>query len=295
MMDGFSSYHPAVNFCYFAVVLGFTMFLLHPACLAISLVGALLYAGRLKGRRALAGQLAYLFPLLLITGAMNPLFNHRGITILAYLPGGNPLTLESILYGLAAAALFGAVILWFSCCQQVMTSDKFLYLFGRVAPALSLLLSMALRFVPRFKARLDQVRLAQRALFGGEGEEVRSRLHRAACALSALVAWSMESAIETADSMKCRGYGLPGRTYYAPFRLERRDKLALLCLGTCGIWLGVGAFLGGFSWRYFPAVGGWEPSWYRVALLAVYALLCGAPTLIDSWEGWRWRCLTSKT
>jgi energy-coupling factor transport system permease protein len=293
MMGGFSSFHPAVNFFYFALVLGFTMFLLHPACLVISLTGALLYAGRLKGGRATARQLAQLLPLFLLTALMNPLFNHRGITILAYFPGGNPLTWESILYGLAAAALFGAVIVWFTCYHRVMTSDKFLYLFGKVIPALSLLLSMALRFVPRFKARLDQVRLAQRAV-GGEKGGARERLHRAACALSALATWSMESAIETADSMKCRGYGLPGRTSYAPFRLEGRDKLALACLGVCGVWLGAGALLGGFSWRYFPAVGGWAPTGYRIALLAVYALLCGAPVLIDSWEGWRWRHLCSK-
>ena len=78
-------------------------------------------------------------PLLLFSAVLNPLFNHEGATILTYLPDGNPLTLESMLYGVSAAAMMVTVILWFSCYNSVMTSDKFLYLFGRVIPALSLL------------------------------------------------------------------------------------------------------------------------------------------------------------
>ena len=39
---------------------------------------------------------------------INPAFNHEGATLLTYLPSGNPLTLESILYGLAAGARLGA-------------------------------------------------------------------------------------------------------------------------------------------------------------------------------------------
>ena len=38
--DAFSSYHPAVNFLYFGLVLFFTMCFLHPACLLLSLAAA---------------------------------------------------------------------------------------------------------------------------------------------------------------------------------------------------------------------------------------------------------------
>ena len=51
--------------------------------------------------------------------------------------------------------------LWFSSYNEVMTSDKFVYLFGRVIPALSLVLSMALRFIPKFKAQMQVVSEAQ--------------------------------------------------------------------------------------------------------------------------------------
>ena len=86
------------------------------------------------------------------------------MTVITYLGTGNPLTLESILYGLAAAAMLVTVIGWFSCYNAVMTSDKFIYLFGRIIPSLSLLFSMVLRFVPRFKAQLKTVSAAQRCI-----------------------------------------------------------------------------------------------------------------------------------
>ena len=142
MGDAFSRYHPLVNFLFFALVLAYSMVLMHPVCLAVSLLGALLYAGQLEGRRALARHLRVALPVLLLAALVNPAFNHAGVTILIYLPSGNPLTLESILYGLAAGAMLCAVVLWFVCFNRVITSDKFVYLFGRVIPALSLVLSM---------------------------------------------------------------------------------------------------------------------------------------------------------
>ena len=39
--DTFSGYHPTVNFLYYALVLLFSMCLMHPVYLAISLTGAL--------------------------------------------------------------------------------------------------------------------------------------------------------------------------------------------------------------------------------------------------------------
>ena len=48
--DAFSGYHPVINFLYYALVLLFSMCLMHPVYLAISLTGALAYDIYLKGR-----------------------------------------------------------------------------------------------------------------------------------------------------------------------------------------------------------------------------------------------------
>ena len=129
MRDCFSGYHPTVNFFYFACVLLFSMFFMHPVCLGISLVSALAYSVYLNGRRAIVFNVKFMLPLLLLTALLNPAFNHAGVTILTYLPNGNPITLEAVLYGIAAAVMLVTVIGWFSCYNTVMTSDKFTYLF----------------------------------------------------------------------------------------------------------------------------------------------------------------------
>ena len=234
----------------------------------------------------------YLLPVFLIAALMNPAFSHEGATILTYLPSGNPLTLESILYGLSAAAMLVTVILWFSCYNAVMTSDKVLYLFGRVIPSLSLLLSMTLRFVPQFKARLQAVSNAQRCLgrdvsTGGAVERVRNGI----TLLSILVTWALEGAIETADSMKSRGYGLPGRTAFSLYRFDRRDRAALICLLLFGMVILAGACLGGLHWRYYPTLQGVAFGVFPVSMFLCYLALCLMPIIINIREDRTWKAM----
>ena len=211
--DTFSGYHPVINFLYYALVLLFSMCLMHPVYLAVSLTGALAYDIHLKGRKAVRFAVMGLLPMAALAALVNPAFNHEGATILTYLPSGNPLTLESMLYGIAAAVMLASVVLWFSSYNEIMTSDKFVYLFGQVIPALSLVLSMAMRFIPKFKAQMQTVSEAQSCIGRDtKNGSVFRRVGNAVKIFSIMVTWSLENAIETADSMRSRGYGLPGRS-----------------------------------------------------------------------------------
>lgn len=179
--DAFSRCHPLVNFLYFALVLLGAMLLQHPVCQAISLIGAIACFCTLGGEKPGGFRLWYALALFAVTAAVNPAFSHEGRTILRYLPSGNPLTLESILYGIGAGLTLCTALVWFSCYTRIMTSDKFVYLFGRIVPALSLVLSMTLRFVPRFSAQARRVSKAQAAV--GNDMHTGSLLHRIKCAL----------------------------------------------------------------------------------------------------------------
>lgn len=285
-----------MNFCYFALVLVFTMFLPHPAALALSLVCAVGYAVRLKGGRAVGRSLRYLLPMALIAAVVNPAFSHQGATILAYLPSGNPLTLESVLYGVFSAVLLCAVIVWFSCLTEVFPSDKFLYLFGRVIPALSLVASMSLRFVPQLKARFQLVSDAQRCL-GRDGSQggARQRLRAMTTVFSTLLTWSLESAVETSDSMKSRGYGLPGRTAFSLYRFDRRDLSVLVWLGLCGLYLACGWALGAFDWRWYPRVKAAPLTPFTASFPLVFLALCLTPVFLDRREDAAWKRSSSET
>ena len=293
--DAFSAFHPIVNFFYFALVIGFAMFFMHPVCLLISFLGSLAYAIYLSGQKAVRFALWYMLPLMLFAAVINPAFNHEGVTILTYLPTGNPLTLESILYGLGAVAMLVTVLLWFRCYTQVMTSDKFVYLFGRVIPALSLILSMTLRFVPRFTAQFRIVKEAQLCVGRNSAEgSVWKRLRIMVKIFSIMITWSLENAIETADSMKSRGYGLKGRTAFSIYRWTDRDKAALLWLTFCGLYIFAGAIAGALEFQYFPMIYKLEFTPVSVSFFVVYGALCVTPVIINRREDLLWKRLKSE-
>ena len=54
--DAFSGYHPVINFLYYALVLLFSMCLMHPVYLAVSLTGALAYDIHLRSEERRVGK-----------------------------------------------------------------------------------------------------------------------------------------------------------------------------------------------------------------------------------------------
>lgn len=293
--DTFSSYHPVVNFLFFVLVLGCTMFFMHPVSLCISFVGAFSYGAYLKGWKTVRFSLLYLLPMMGMAAILNPAFNHEGATILTYLPSGNPLTLESIAFGISAAGMLAAVVLWFSCYTEVMTSDKFVYLFGRIVPASSLLLSMTLRFVPKFQTQFQAVKEAQKCVGRDiSARSIVSRMKHTVTVFSIMITWTLENAIETADSMKSRGYGLQGRTAFSVYCFDQRDKLAILWLSFCGISIIYGMFAGYLNWRYFPTIKGASCSVFAVYTQLIYFALCSTPVFLNRREDQKWKYLRSE-
>ena len=293
--DSFSRFHPMVNFIYFAFVIGFSMTLTHPVCQLISLIGGAVYAVNLCGSKGVLFCLKYSLPMIMLTAVINPAFNHAGVTILTYLPTGNPLTLESIIYGISSGCMLGTLLVWFLCFNTVITSDKFMYLFGRIIPSLSLLLSMILRFIPKFREQLKIVSNAQKSIGrDAENGSIFDRLKIAVKIFSITVTWSLENAIETADSMKSRGYGLKGRTAFSLYSWEERDKIAAIWLLFCGFTIVCGQFAGIFEWHYIPKLSGAEITPLSFFVQAVYLLLCLTPVIIDIHEAIKWKKLKSK-
>ncbi len=290
-MNEFSKYHPIVNFTYFLCVLGFSMVFMHPITLCISLVVGFIYSVMLNGKKAIKFNLVYMIPLVFVTALINPAFNHEGMTILTYLPSENPLTLESIVYAVASAIMLWSVICHFSCANSIMTSDKFVYLFGKIVPALSLILSMVLRFVPKFKAQMKTVSTAQ-SYVGRDVSQgnIIDRAKNGIKILSIMITWSLENAIDTADSMKSRGYGLPNRTAYSNFRLGKRDIKALLYIIALSAYIIVVSLRGGLYFKYFPVIRGN----FDISVIMAYLLLFICPIIIEVKEAIKWKKLKSK-
>ncbi len=294
--DSFQTYHPLNNFLYFTLVIGFSMMLNHPIAQITALLSAIIYAVQCEGKKAVLFTLKYCLPMVLLTAFINPAFSHEGVTRLLYFPTGNPLTLESILYGFSSGVMLATVLLWFVNFNRVITSDKFVYLFGRIIPALSLVLSMTLRFIPKFQTQMKTVVEAQRCI----GRDIHSgslwsRIKTAITVLSIMITWVLENAIETADSMKSRGYGLKGRTAFSIYCFDERDKNMMIWLGFCGFYLLCGSMALAFAFRYFPSIRWAKLNPMTISFYVVYLLLCMTPTTLNKLEERKWNAIHSKT
>ena len=296
MTDAFSRCHPVLNFFYFAVVLGFTMFIQHPVYLAVSFVAATAYSMWLNGvKKVLKINFLLTLPSLLIVALLNPMFNHYGVTPLLYIESsGNWVTLEAMVYGIVLGCVLFIMILWFSCYNQIMTSDKFVYLFGRIIPALSLVLSMALRFVPRFMAQLKVIRNGQKSMGRDTSNgNIISRARHGLNILSILITWALENAIETSDSMRSRGYGLHGRTAFSIYSFTKRDKILGVVMAGLFVLITAGCARGAVFAQYDPRIllagftiqGRTAPvscsALLAIATYTAFGFFCFLPVILD--------------
>lgn len=149
-LKSFATIHPAVLMVYFLSEIVISMFSTNPIILGVGLVGGLLFFLMIQDVKVFLKDLTFYIPMFLLITIINPLFSHNGVTPLFFM-NGNPVTMEAIIYGMDIALMLMAVIYWCKCYSLIMTTDKFLYLFGKAIPKLSLVLSMALRFIPLFK------------------------------------------------------------------------------------------------------------------------------------------------
>lgn len=283
--DSFSKYHPIVNFAYFIVVIAIVMFSMHPVVICISFIMSLIYLIYLTGLKKVFGRLKLLVFMSLLIIVINPLFNHEGMTILGYFKSGNPLTLESIIYGIFMSILMMSVILWFGIYDIVMTSDKFIYIFGKIIPHLSLVISMSLRYVPRFKEQFIKVRDARKCM----GKDINQgnifrRMKNIAAILSVMITWSLENSIETADSMRSRGYGLPGRTAFSNYKLHKRDKVTLICMA--GVTMAFVCLITNekMYYRYYPVFEKNLADIWSFTGYILFTAICSIPMIINIYE-----------
>lgn len=284
----FAGCHPAVNLIFFLFTIGITMFSMSPVFLSATLVFSWLYSILLNGKKAIKSNFLFTLPIVVIMAVINTFFTHNGATVLFYV-NNSRITLEALLYGLAAAVLLSSIIVWFSCFNVVMTSDKLIYIFGKAAPVLGLTLSMIFRFIPLLKARFREISMGQRCMGRHVAGGFLAKLRQVTKEVSILISWSLEAAIETSDSMEARGYGLHGRTSFHLFKMTPTDKALLTGISISGLIAASGCILGKTSIYYYPKVvlGQWDV--LTVITFAAYVLMLAVPLITDIFGEIKWQ------
>ncbi|MBQ5973575.1 MAG: energy-coupling factor transporter transmembrane protein EcfT [Oscillospiraceae bacterium] len=265
------------------------MLRLDPATALIALTGGVLFCAAVGCARLRLNLVCA--ALVTVTALVNPLFNHNGVTVLFVL-NDNPVTAEAFWFGAVSGVSVVAVIYWFRAFSALFTSDKLLYILGLFSPKISLILSMALRYVPLFIRQSD--RIAQAQLAGGLASEdgLWDRIRGRARVFSVMVTWTLENGIVTADSMEARGYGSGRRTFFSVWRWRARDtaltavSLSLAAASVAGVRL-----TDGFT--FYPRAAAPGGGALTAALYAAQAVLSFTPIFLEMRERLKWRSLRS--
>lgn len=293
MRDAFSDCHPVVNFTFYVGALVMGMCVVHPVYLCCSSFLSMAYFVTVK--RACKGYLMGMTGLFVCLSVINPLFNALGETVL-YTYFERPYTLEALFYGMAVGAMFVTILTWFATYNQVMTSDKFLYCFGRLAPSVSLILTMVLRLVPAFQKKAEAIGGARKCIGKSvENGSNKEKVEHGMTIVSSLTSWALEGGIVMADSMRSRGFGTGKRTSFSMYRFGKRDKVLLGLMFILLSVIIVCAFCGGMDVTYLPQIhiSGIENRWTMIGVMC-YFIFLSIPTAMHIWEDLTWRILRSK-
>jgi energy-coupling factor transport system permease protein len=286
MKMGFECCHPAVNLIYFAAVLVGMIAFQHPAFLIISFLSAFVYSVKRNGWKAVVFNLC-LLPFVTVYALYYSCYTHFGMTVLRQNFVGNNMTLESLVYGFVLGITGAGVCIWFSCVFSVFTTDKMVYLFGKVSPRLSLVLSILLRIIPRIKKEARRINMAQQGIGRGVNQgNVWQRLRNGIRIFSMLITWTIDSLTIASDSMGSRGSGLRGRKAFSIYRFDNRDRAYVIVMFLCLTLTAMGVMLKQTDMVYDPRI-------IRTQVNSVfcigYGVFCLMPLGLELWTEYKFK------
>lgn len=278
-----SEFHPVVNFCYILGMILITMSNMNPVIIAVSFISSFLYMIYLDGVLHIKRIIFISLPILLFSVIIMPLFYHNGVTPLFYV-NDMQVTLEAVLYGIVMTFLLLSVMQLFFIWNKWISSEKFLYLFGKISPNISLVLSMVFRMVPLMIKRWHDIHDAQKGMGCTAVNSIIGRMKQFVKEISILISWCLENSIDTSVSMESRGYGIGKRTSFHRFRWHIYDIITIVTIIPIIILIFVSILNGGFMVNFFPEININQFSLYEKVLAVVYGVYAVMPLLIESFN-----------
>lgn len=282
-MNRFARLHPILHLEFYALSIIFVLIASNPFFSFASLICAILYKSQIV-KKSFLKSIVTAAVIISFIGIFNMLFAHYGATVLFSIRNYD-FTLQALIYGLNQGMVFAAVLFWFTALSYNLDGDRILYLFS-FAPKLSLMFSIILGFIPRFNKKLGEIRDAQRALRGGEAPEgIKEKFSNALDNLSALISYSLESSIITADSMTARGYKA-GALSVKRFEFCAQDVFLISFILVSFIYVFYSKAAGNISFIFEPfiKIKSFSP-WAFILFVFVQAV----PFIVEVWEGMLWK------
>ena len=286
---GFEKCHPAVNFIYFATMIAGMILFQHPIFLLISFVCAFIYSIKRNGWKALIFN-AVLLPCVVAFALYYSSYTHFGVTVLQQNMIGNNMTLESLVYGFVLGFVVAGVLIWFSCVYSIFTTDKVVYLFGKVSPRLSLFLAIILRMVPRIKKEAKRINTAQQGIGRGTNQgNLWQRTRNCIRIFSMLITWTIDSLTTASESMRSRGSTLRGRKAFSIYRFDNRDRAYVVGNFACLTVIFMAVMLKQTDIIYDPRIIMMPVTTMSYVFYAGYAVFCLMPFGLELWTEYRFK------
>lgn len=216
---------------------------LHPACVLIYLCEALVlcFSAEWQGLCVIFGavfifslinhkakSILWTLPLALFMFLLNPIFNHSGKTILFTVKGIN-FTLEAIESGFYSALLILCTVLIFTCFGLLLSEEKFLYVFGRFFPKISLMVSMIFRHFDILSGAYTQTKeMAQANGCYNKDDSLIQKIKTGSVIFEAFTGAALEGSIETAYALEAKGYYSKNKTVIKKYKFSVRDGLFIV-------------------------------------------------------------------
>ena len=216
---------------------------LHPACVLIYFIEALVlcFSAEWQGLCVIFGavfvfslinhkakSVLWTLPLALFMFILNPIFYHSGATVLFSVKGIN-FTLEAIENGLYSALLIMCTVLIFTSLGVLLSEEKFLYVFGRFFPKLSLMISMIFRHFDILSRAYTQTKqMAQMNGCYNKDDSLFKKLKTGAVVFEAFTGAALEGSIETAYALEAKGYYSKNKTVIKKYSFGIRDAVFII-------------------------------------------------------------------
>ena len=148
--------HPGILIVYY-LILTLSAFLFSNPYYMITFIVLMLFLIYLQGVRSeLVNVMKIFIPLGALIIIINPLFIYEGAHRI-YLWGSYFITLEALVYGFLIAGTFLIVLLALSSYNKTVSYQEMLYILSKKLPVISMVLVMALRFIPLLNSRAVEI------------------------------------------------------------------------------------------------------------------------------------------
>lgn len=214
--------HPAILIAYYAILVLFSFLFNNPYYLLTFIFLMVLLILLQGAQKELIGQFKMFLPIAIFIVLLNSLFNYNGANRI-YIWGNFFITLEAFCYGFLMAGTFLLILLTLLSYNKTVSYQNMLYVLSKRLPIISMILVMALRFIPLLQKRAEEIKKLMGLNRDFKASGMISKVKGVGEIMGITVSWSLEEAMLTAKSMKARGYTASKRTSYLSYRLNGAD------------------------------------------------------------------------